>query len=181
METLLAILIAALAARGPVTPGERERISAVADDMWTETATSTLYCGPQAQEAASLALATVAVHESGLWAKVQDCSACYIGSQHCDRGFSVSIYQLHAGSRSWAGFTRTEICADNGLATRLALRILERHRGARDAAGVVRGYARGGRHAAAGEMATLYSAYLSKARINVVRRGTCLSAERIGL
>lgn len=176
METLLAILLSVVAARGPVSDADRGRLYAVSLDMWSAASESPLYCGPEAQLAAALTLAAVAVHESGLHGDVQDCSRCLPGSPWCDRGRSVSLYQLHVGSGAWRGHSREDICQDNSIATSLALRILERHRDAMSPAQVLAGYARGGRRAAAGEMATIWSSMARTARIYVTRRDGCLYA-----
>jgi hypothetical protein len=174
VEVLLAILLSILPAKS-----EAPRLYAVALDIWSAAEESPLYCGPEARLATSLTLAAVAVHESGLRGDVQDCSRCLPGSPWCDRGRSVSMYQLHVGSGAWRGFSREEICSDNSIATSLALRILERHRHGMSPASLFDGYARGARRGAAQEMAGIFASMARTARIHATRRDGCLHARRI--
>ena len=144
MDTVFAIILAIAALRGPVSDTETDRLLSMAEDLWSNAAESTLMCGDAAQTATALALAAVAVHESGLRADVQDCRACYRGSPWCDRGKSISAFQLHERGGAWLTYSREAICGSNDLATRLALRVLERHRHASTIDKLMAGYARGG-------------------------------------
>lgn len=105
------------------------RLCGIAHDIVdaVDHATRLPFDGPAAKEASAIALLAVAHHESGLRANIQDCSLCDAaltdGSGWCDGGRSISMYQLMVG-RAWAGHTREEICTDNRLATKLALRWL---------------------------------------------------------
>ena len=134
--------------------------------------------GPAANDATALALTAVAEHESGFWGRVQDCSACLPGSRWCDRGRSISLWQLHVGSGAWIGHDRQTVCSNNDIAARLALRILERNRKASSVATVFSGYARGGRHGAGAEMLGIFETLARKASISVVYRDGCLTASR---
>jgi len=170
----LSVIIIALAARhGHV---DTDRLRGVADDITEVSRESNLFCGPAADEAAALALTAVAEHESGFWGKVQSCEACYRGSPFCDKGRSISLWQLHIGGGAWREYDRPTICGNNDIAARLALRILERHRKTSTPAGLFVGYARGGRRAAGPEMASIFGTLIRSQRITISYRDGCLTA-----
>lgn len=102
------------------------------------------FAGKDAKGAGAVALVVVAWHESAhLDPGVIDCSACPLGGPRCDRGRSVSAFQLHQGM-AWRGNTREDICQDNVLAASLALHWLSYHgRRTKAVGGMYRGYAAG--------------------------------------
>jgi len=155
---------------------DTDRLRGVAEDITSVSAESTLFCGPRQADATALALVAVAEHESGFWRRVQDCSVCDGVTGWCDRGRSISLWQLHVGSGAWQGFTRAEVCSNNDIAARLALRILERHRKASHPASLFFGYARGARIGAGREMFDIFSTLIRKAGIVVTYRDGCLHA-----
>lgn len=102
------------------------------------------FAGEGARHAGAIAMAVVAWHESAhLDPGIIDCSACPVGGPRCDRGQSVSAFQLMKGV-SWMGNTREDICQDNALAASLALHWLSYHgRRTKTVGGMYRGYAAG--------------------------------------
>ncbi|MFA4971582.1 MAG: hypothetical protein WC683_03135 [bacterium] len=165
------------ATRGKL-PEDQVRLHQVAFDQWeaVDAAPQTPVRGEAGREASALALAAVSGHESGFWSKVQDCSACFVGSQYCDRGMSISLFQLRTGSGAFGDYTREQLCESNALATERALVLLNRHRRAHTTLALFKGYARGGRSGAAEEMDAMYATALRKAGI-VVTYGTTVDAE----
>ena len=115
---------------------EHARLCAVAEDTVaaTDGARALPFDGPAAQSASIVALLSVAYHESGLREDVQDCTV------RGDKGRSISLYQLHVGPARH-GHTADEICSDNLLATRLALRYLARTARRGSVYGMFSGYA----------------------------------------
>lgn len=106
---------------------DQARLCGIARDAVAavELATRLPTTGPAAKEAAVVLLLSIAHHESGFWAEVQDDSLCHHGAW-CDRGRSVSLYALFGGV-AWIGHSRAEIVGSNLLATRLALHWLAVH------------------------------------------------------
>jgi hypothetical protein len=142
VQILFTMIVALHGARGLPNPQAHEdRLQGVALDMYGEGQARPIFVGEAAPEATALALYAVAAHESGFWSKVQDCSACYIGSRWCDQGRSVSLYQLQ-GPASWGPYSREELCSDNANATRRARAVLARHRKAGSSLGLFIGYSR---------------------------------------
>ena len=129
MVTDLLLLILALHTRhvGHTTDADAARLDAVAREMTEISTAHPLWTGPAAGEATALALYAVAAHESGFEASVQDCSACPVGGARCDRGRSVTLYQLRQGAPQWGAHTREQLCSSNRLATGRALHILRRY------------------------------------------------------
>ena len=115
----------------------------IATDIATVSTATPIYNGPRAAEATALTLVAVAQTESGFWGKVQDCSVCYHGSQWCDRGRSVTIYQLQ-GPVAWGNYTREQLCTNNRLATERAHAILYRFRTSASTVALFDAYMRGG-------------------------------------
>ena len=168
INVLFAVILMFAAGRG-TSDEDQARLHGVAQDIWhaADVLDPPLIVGDGGKGtlATALVLTTVAGHESGFWSKVQDCSACWKGSPFCDKGRSVSIFQLHVGSGAWGGFSRQEICESNAVASKLALGILARHRRAGSALALFQGYALGGRRQAAGEMAAMWVMAARKARL----------------
>lgn len=128
--------------------------------------------GPGAQTAAAVALVAVAWHESGFKAGVQDCSICTGANPWCDRGRSVSMFQLHEG-RAWQGRTRQELCTDNRLAATLAHRLLTGNaRKTGNTLGMFVSYAGSGRGArrAGGEIHGIFEVQLVRAGVRIEHR-----------
>lgn len=137
--------------------------------------------GDLAREAAAAALVTVAWHESDRFSPaMMDCSACPLGGPRCDRGKSISIYQLHTGV-SWMGYSRDEICSDNLIATKISLHWLSYHgRRTRSVIGMMRGYAAGDpaiKSTAASEMERMFNLAMSRADLQLLPR-LCMTAGR---
>lgn len=101
------------------------RACRIAQDIITtvDAASRLPFDGDAAKEAADVLLLSVAFHESGLRESVENCSYCEQNKLACDGGRSMSMFQLMTG-RAWMGHTKDEICTDNRLATKLALRWL---------------------------------------------------------
>jgi len=173
-------LLALVLALGPRGPDDASRLTAVADDIWTASESRPAFCGPAAAEATAILLATVADHESGWRAGVQDCSLCVPGGQWCDHGLSAALWQLRRGGMWRTDEERAEICADNAVATRLALSLLRRYRRENTIEGMLRGYASGWtsqRSKAAADMATLFGRLSGKLRLRVGYLNGCMHAE----
>jgi hypothetical protein len=102
------------------------------------------FAGPESAKGAVVALAVVAWHESRrLDPTIIDCSGCPLGGPRCDRGRSVSAFQLFQGV-AWKGYAREDICQDSALAASLALHWLTYHgRRTKSLGGMYRGYAAG--------------------------------------
>ena len=175
IEILFGILLAIAAKRGE-SPDDQMRIHQVAQDQWlaVQSSKNLPVVGEAGQEASAIALAAFSGHESGFWSKVQDCSACFIGSQWCDKGRSVSLYQLREGSGAWGSYTREQLCEDNTLATERALHLLNRHRRSSTTLGL---FKLGGRKGAAEEMDALYHTHLMKVGIVVSYSDGALTAK----
>lgn len=145
---------------------ELARYCAIAGDIEAVVrAEPVAFDGPGAQEAAATALVAVAWHESGFKAGVQDCSICTGANPWCDRGRSVSLFQLHEG-RAWQGHKREALCSDNRLAATLAHRLLTANaRKTRNAIGMFIAYAGSGRGAvrAGGEIYAIFERRLDRA------------------
>lgn len=126
------------------------RLCGVASDavMATQSARALPFDGPAAEPASIVALLSVAYHESGFRADVQDCTI------RGDMGRSISLYQLHIGPARH-GHSAEEICTDNLLATRLALRYLARTARRGSVYGMFWGYA-GAPGKAALELTAIY-------------------------
>jgi len=170
VEVLFAVILMLAGAHGKA-PEDQMRLHQVAADTWAEVESTPVeslpFVGEAAREATALALVAAADHESGYWSKVQDCSACFRGSQYCDKGLSITLYQLREGSGAWGKHTREELCADNRLATQQALKHLLRTRRAGTTLSLMRGYARGGRRQAGPEMDALFWTAARKAGVTI--------------
>jgi len=117
---LLTLILAAHAGRPDAgDPGQLARLRGVAEDIVYVATEHPIW--PGAPERTAAALYAVARHESGFWSRVQDCSICYPGSAWCDRGRSVSLYQIRLGVK---GPRREELCSSNRVATQRAAEIL---------------------------------------------------------
>lgn len=137
--------------------------------------------GEAAREAAAAALVTVAWHESDRFsAAMMDCSACPLGGPRCDRGKSISIYQLHTGV-SWMGYSREDICSDNLLATKLSLHWLSYHgRRTRSVIGMMRGYASGDpaiKSDAANQLERMFRVAMGRGSLQLLPK-LCMTASR---
>lgn len=154
------------------------RLQGVAEDTWNAvtSAQEAPISGPAGHAASSLVLVAIAGHESGFWSKVQDCSACWRGSPFCDKGLSVTLYQMREGSGAWGPFSREQLCSDNYLATTRALELVNRHRKASTTFGLFRGYAHGSRFGADREMHAMFGLALIRAGITVTYRDGALHA-----
>jgi hypothetical protein len=104
---------------------EHVRFDGIALDIEAVSNSHPIYSGPEAVLATALTLIVVAQHESSFWAAVQDCSRCYLGSDWCDRGKSVTMFQLQ-GPFARGPYTREQLCNDNRLAAERAASILGR-------------------------------------------------------
>lgn len=169
IKILLSVILMFAGQRGAL-PEDQARLNGVAHELWAEAEAVqpplvvSEYDGLGVL-GTTLIMASVAGHESGFWSKVQDCSACWKGSPFCDRGRSVSLFQLHEGSGAWGQYSRTQICESNEIATRLAYQVLLRHRAASTPLALFKGYARGGRRQAAGEMYQMFARACQKAGV----------------
>jgi hypothetical protein len=169
VKLLVTLIIALYAKRGlPVDDTQQQRLEGVVNDEWVVTdGKSGPFEGEAAHEASTLVLASIAAHESGFWEKVQTCEACFKGSQWCDRGRSISLYQLHEGSSAWKTYTRKEICESNRIASQLAWNIVMRNKKANTSLALFNGYARGGRRLAGYEMDQIFKTLLVKTNIKL--------------
>jgi hypothetical protein len=169
IKIVFGVILMFAAGRG-ATPEDQTRLNGVAAEQ-VEAVEAVGDRAPIVGEAgvvaSALVLAAIAGHESGFWSKVHDCSACFVGSTFCDKGRSVSLYQLREGSGAFGEYTRDEICSSNILATERALKLVMRNRNTHTPMGLFKGYARGGRYGAAEEMNTMYSTALQKTGIVV--------------
>jgi len=180
MEHFIALVLSLVSAIVAATDGDRLR--QVATNIWQRGHEAPFFCGEQNGEASALAMLAVAVHESGLQGSVQDCSICRRPGGWCPGG-AVSLYQLVPGV-AWGGFTRSEICSDNRVATLLASNVLTLHSGGHSTAHMYRGYASGDPlvfSRAAREIEAGFQRLLRHARIKVVYVDGCLTTRRIPL
>jgi hypothetical protein len=163
-QVLFTMMMALYTARGfPYPELHQGRLERVAKDFVAESQARPLFVGEAATEATALALYAVAAHESGFWEQVQDCSACYIGSQWCDQGKSVSMFQLQ-GPMAWGGYTREELCTDNAKATHRGRVLLGRHKKSSSPIGLFIGY---GKRKAGAEMHEIFASACRKAGVAV--------------
>lgn len=148
MQTLIAYLFALLVAlpqppNGADESAERERFMGIAKDIATVSSAKPIYGGPEGVTATALTLFAVGRTESAFWGKVQDCSLCYPGSQWCDRGRSITVYQLQ-GHWAWGKYNREQLCASNAAATERAHAILFKFRKSHSTLAMFAAYMRGG-------------------------------------
>lgn len=177
VEVLFGIILTVFSVKmqGNVTDDDRMRLHGVAQDIWAAADAIPVdrqpFQGEAAKEASAVALTTIAFHESGFWQKVQDCSICYPGSAWCDRGRSVSLFQLREGSSSWGSYTRKDLCTDNSKAAERAMAVLARHRRAGVPVTLFDAYARGGAGISPGraavEMSRIFDTFAPKAGLRV--------------
>ena len=177
---LAAIIIAVFSSQKPMTDADQVRLQAVAQDIW-QVSSSPIFGGEDqdARRATALALVAVATHESAYWADVQDCSLCYPGSAWCDRGRSVTLFQLQ-GKMAWGPYTREELCKDNRKATERARHVLSRFTKSRSPLELFDGYASGGLRMrpsrAARQLASGHASLLSKEGLMITYKDGRLSA-----
>lgn len=180
----LILTVFGLKVQGNVTDDDRLRLHGVAQDIWAATDAvpeDTLpFRGEAGKEASAVALVTVSFHESGFWSKVQDCSVCYPGSAWCDKGRSVSLFQLREGSSSWGAYTRAELCEDNAKAAERAMVVLSRHRQAPVPVTLFDAYARGGAGRQPGraalEMSKYFDQFSKRAGVRVAYKNGAMQA-----
>lgn len=171
MLARLAVIVAQLgAAHGH---HDTARLDAVAREVWQAAGERPAYCGEgdAAQYATALALTGIAVHESALDKRVQDCT-WWKGNP------AVSLFQLQ-GPVALDGHSKRAVCADNMLASRLAAKALARMKGCGDLGCQSRGYASGDtkvKSKAAREIADLIATLQWRERIFVSYRNGCLHA-----
>lgn len=182
VDVIFSIVLGVFQAAHP-TPSDADtaRLQQVAADIWDATENAKLpFTGPAARESSALVLVTIAHHESGFWSNVQDCSLCYPGSAWCDRGKSVTLFQLREGTFAFGKFSREELCANNKLATQRALAVVGRFRGASTPQQLFDGYARGGvglrPTRAAIEMGRLFERHARTAKVVVSYQNGALFA-----
>lgn len=125
--TLLTLVLSLLKQPVATPPACEGRACAITKDIIAavDDAPGLPFDGPAAERASDVLLLAVAFHESGLREDVQDCTYCDRVRGSCDVGRSMSMYQLMRGY-SWMGHTKEQLCTDNRLASRLALRVLTR-------------------------------------------------------
>jgi hypothetical protein len=186
VEVVFGLILTAfsLKMQGNVTDDDKMRLHGVAQDIWA--AADALpdnrqpFQGEAGKEASAVALVTVSFHESGFWSKVQDCSICFPGSAWCDRGRSVSLFQLREGSSSWGAYTRAELCEDNAKAAERAMVVLSRHRRSPLPVTLFDAYARGGAGIKPGqaalEMSRYFDQFSKKAGIRVSYKNGAMQA-----
>jgi protein tyrosine phosphatase (PTP) superfamily phosphohydrolase (DUF442 family) len=171
MRILPALILALASRHTPVLEADEYRLQAVAQEIWEAAGEVQAFCGTAAREATSLALASIAEHESGWDERVQDCRRT--------GGQAISLYQLE--QPAWAGHRRADICADNELAARLAATALARGKGRADVRELFGSYASGGtppRNRAGDEIASLYASLSARAGVVTRYKDGCLTAER---
>lgn len=122
---------------------DQERLHNVAKDIALVSEKDPVFLGPEAAKATALALLTIAQMESGFWHNVQDCSLCYRGSDWCDQGKSITLFQLQ-GKAAWGPFTREQLCSSNEIATQRAHAVLSRFRRLSTPLAMFAAYGRGG-------------------------------------
>jgi hypothetical protein len=149
-ETVLGVMLAL----HPAKPGDADRLAPLANAIATEAEASPLWPGETGALRTAMIAASVAVHESGLLDDVRSCK------RRGDHGSSLGWFQLHSPF-AWGGHSAEEICSDDALQTRLALRIMtiQRDRGVSAPDAILRAYASGsaGRDSkAARELAATY-------------------------
>lgn len=189
MKELIAVIFAIVVSVGsqpygaeqPDPKQERERLTGIATDIAKVSLAQPVFDGPKGAEATAIALLTVAQMESGFWAKVQDCSICYPGSQWCDQGRSITLYQLQ-GRMAWGQYSREQLCESNTLATERAHAILHRFRNVRSTLALFDAYGRGGPVVmaparAAQKKNNAFNSHLRKRGIRIVWRNGGLWAE----
>ena len=160
--SIVSAIVIAIVARGRELPsGELARLAVIAGDMCAASAERPMMAGEAGETATALVLASVAFHESRFDAKVQRC----IGQ----RGPAVSMFELE-GPVSWDGATRAELCSNNLLATRKALKVLHRFKNAGDWPRIFSGYHTSDVNAdtkAAHEMSGILVHLLNKSRVAI--------------
>jgi hypothetical protein len=166
------------------TDDDRMRLHGVAQDVVAavEAAPALPFWGPAAHEASAVALVAVAHHESGMWAKVQSCEVCNPESGWCDRGRSVTLFQLQ-GRTAWGGYSRQELCSSNAAATERALAVLARFSRSPSTGRLFDGYA--GRSLGVGraarEIDTMFLTKAKKAGLRVTYKCAGREASTCGL
>lgn len=128
--TLAELTLEAILSLNRPAAAPHERLRAVAEDIAfvAKLADGAPFTGPARIEAAALALAAIADHESGFQERVLDCLVTGDRLDHHgpSEGRSITIYML---MRPWAwdGHSRAEICSGGPLAPWLSLRVLRTH------------------------------------------------------
>lgn len=180
MLDIAPIIIALAAHHGYRGASHEARLTAVAADIAEVSSHHPIYCGDAGADATALALVAIADHESGWHPGVQDGSLCQPGSKWCDRGRSISLYQLRVGV-AWGGHTRTEIDGSNALATRLALRVLSRFAARSVLTEQFCGYASGGfaRCKAGDQIAQVYATLLARTHVVLHYSNGCMRANYV--
>ena len=170
---LAALILSALLSLNPRpnTDADMARAVVVAQEIEAavEGADKLPVTGDAAKEGSALALVAVGWHESKFRADIADCRACDGKSALCDRGTSISSFQMK--QRAWGGNTREQVCADGSLAASLSLRLMASHKVSMP--GVFRAYARGGAEMPskpAAEITAIYEKLLNKFRFRFIHK-----------
>jgi hypothetical protein len=136
---VLSMFLAVTSTRTDRDPARYERYAKEIEQVVeAATADELPFTGPGAREASALALGVTAVDESGLMDRIERCEC---RSYECDHGFAMTLYQLHP--HLWGGYDKKEICGDNVLATKLAMRALRGTRGRMPVPAMYRTFAAG--------------------------------------
>ena len=166
VNALAVLILGILTRNSPSTEATQNRAERLASQIWDVVTQSPElpFDGDGAREATAAMLLAIAHHESGLREDIEDCSRCDGRDATCDRGKSIGMYQLHQGA-AWFGHPRASICADNELATALALKVLLANRRGGHALAIFNGYASGNmanRGAAAARISRLFGMHSRK-------------------
>lgn len=136
--TLAETILVALIAFRPNEPAAAERLAPVAAAIAEASEEAPLWDGADGARRTALLLGGIAVHESSLDERVRRCNV--LG----DAGRARGTYQL-LGRWALGGADPDEVCADDRMQARLALRVLSIHRarGVSSEPGLLRAYATG--------------------------------------
>ena len=132
-ETILAVSIAL---SGPTASAER--LAPVAAAIANASEAAPLWEGDDGPKRTALLLLSIGWHESHLRPEVLSCKV------RGDANSSLGAFQLHTRA-AWGGYSQEQVCGDEALQARLALRLLrkQRDRGVGDERALLRAFAAG--------------------------------------
>lgn len=141
LKLILTVLIAITPAnyRPAANSARMTSYEAIAQDIDSAVASPISgypFDGPAAKEATAIALASIAMNESGMREEVRDCRI------KGDSGRSISVFQLIAGPGR-KGYAEKDICSDHVLAARLGLNALTWYKNVSAPINLFQGYATG--------------------------------------